>query len=129
MEAQIRFDREPLDNEIQREFQATLDLLHIALVSHYGITSAEANELETDLYLWFRRFCQRPGAKPPRENRQFLLVACCEMARDYQQFTLGIGERLPDQRLKDILKRHPKDVALDFSRGLELLRYRYRTDG
>jgi hypothetical protein len=115
-------------SDIKTEFQATLGLLHIALVTHYGLGSFEANELETDLYLWFRRFCQRPGAKTPRESRQYLIVACCEFARDYQRYVIDLGERTADERLRSILDREPADVARDFSRGLELLKYRHRAD-
>jgi hypothetical protein len=110
---------------VQKVFSETLDLIQIALVNHYGLTSSEALELETDLYMWFQRFCQRPGNQSPNDARQFLLVACCQFAREYQKYVVSIGERRLDDRLKVILDREPREVARDFSRGLDLLRYRY----
>ena len=110
---------------VQRVFHDTWDLIHIALVNHYGLSDAEANELETDLYMWFQRFCQRPGIKSPTESRHFLIVACCEFARDYQRYVVSIGERRLDDRLRNVLDRDPRDVARDFSRSLELLKFRY----
>jgi hypothetical protein len=110
---------------VQKVFNETLDVIQIALVNHYGLASSEALELETDLYMWFQRFCQRPGIQSPAEARQFLLVACCQFAREYQQYVVSIGERLLDDRLKVILDREPSDVARDFTRGLDLLRFRY----
>jgi hypothetical protein len=110
---------------VQQVFHDTWNLIHIALVNHYGLSDSEANELETDLYMWFQRFCQRPGVKSPTESRQFLLVASCEFARDYQKYVVSIGERSLDDRLRLILDRDPRDVARDFSKGLELLRFRY----
>jgi hypothetical protein len=110
---------------VRQVFHDTLDLIHIALVRHYGLCDSEATELETDLFMWFQRFCQRPGTRSPRESQQFLLVACCEFARDYQKYVVSIGERNLDDRLRRILDRDPRDVANDFSRGLQLLRFRY----
>ncbi len=49
------------ETEVQAVFQETLGLIHIALVSHYQLTEQEATELEKDLFVWFRRFCYRPG--------------------------------------------------------------------
>ena len=46
----------PFEREVRTVFQDTLGLIHIALVTHYGMIDAEANELEKDLYLWFLRF-------------------------------------------------------------------------
>jgi hypothetical protein len=116
------------DAFVRRVFHDTLDLIHIALVNHYGLVDSEAGELETDLFMWFRRFCQRPGTKSPEESRQFLVVAACEFARDYQRYVVSIGERRLDERLRSILERDPRDVARDFSRGLELIRFRYSHD-
>ena len=69
------------EHEIESVFQETLGLIHIALVSHYCMSEQEATELEKDLFVWFRRFCYRPGASP-KDNRPFLLVACCQFAED-----------------------------------------------
>ncbi len=55
------------ENEIESVFQETLGLIHIALVSHYCMSEQEATELEKDLFVWFRRFCYRPGASPQRQ--------------------------------------------------------------
>lgn len=111
------------ENEIQRVFQETLGLIHIALVSHYFLAEQEATELEKDLYVWFRRFCYRPGATP-RENRPFLLVACCQFAREYQKYLVGSGDREVSESLTSILDREPSDVAHDFSRSLQLFDFR-----
>ena len=111
------------EREIQGVFQETLGLVHIALVSHYQLSEQEATELEKDLYVWFRRFCYRPGASA-KENRPFLLVACCQFAREYQRYLVGTGVRPTDNRLSAILDREPVDVAHDFSRSLQLYDFR-----
>lgn len=111
------------DAEIEKVFQETLGLIHIALVSHYQLTEQEATELEKDLFVWFRRFCYRPGASV-RENRPYLLVACCQFAREYQKYVVGTGMRESDDRLNSLLDREPADVAHDFSRSLQLFDFR-----
>ena len=111
------------ESEIEKVFQETLGLIHIALVSHYQLTEQEATELEKDLFVWFRRFCYRPGASV-RENRPYLLVACCQFAREYQKYVVGTGMRESDERLITLLDREPADVAHDFSRSLQLFDFR-----
>ena len=118
----------PFEREVRSVFQDTLGLIHIALVTHYGMVDAEANELEKDLYLWFVRFCMRPGSKAPKESRSFLLVACCQFAREYQKYLIGTGLRAADVDTARILEREPSDVAHDFSRSLELLTFRHNPD-
>ena len=112
------------EKEVRAVFQDTLGLIHIALVSHYQLSESEALELEKDLYVWFLRFCYRPGNSSPIEARPFLLVACCQFAREYQRYLLGSGVRSSDERLRRLLDREPLDVARDFSRSLELLSFR-----
>jgi hypothetical protein len=119
----------PLEREVAVVFHDTLGLIHIALVTHYRLHDSEATELEKDLHLWFLRFCMRPGSRSPRESRPFLLVACCQFAREYQKYVVGTGVREADQQLSVILNREPADVARDFARSLELLSFRQRTDG
>jgi hypothetical protein len=109
--------------EVQSVFQETLGLIHIALVSHYQLAEQEATELEKDLYVWFRRFCFRPGGSV-RGNRPYLLVACCQFAREYQRYLVGTGVRTSDDKLKGILDREPNDVAHDFARSLQLFDFR-----
>lgn len=111
------------EREIEKVFQQTLGLIHIALVTHYQLSEQEATELEKDLFVWFRRFCYRPGASV-RENRPFLLVACCQFAREYQKYVVGSGVRESDERLRSLLDREPADVAHDFSRSLQLFDFR-----
>jgi len=111
------------EHEIESVFQETLGLIHIALVSHYCMSEQEATELEKDLFVWFRRFCYRPGASP-KDNRPFLLVACCQFAREYQRYVVDSGVRSADAQLESILKREPSDVAHDFSRSLQLYEFR-----
>ncbi len=117
---------DPFEKEVNAVFQETLGLIHIALVTHYGLEEGEATELEKDLSLWFLRFCMRPGNTSPRDSRPFLLVACCQFAREYQRYVIGAGVRESDERLKRLLDREPSDVARDFSRSLELLNFRHR---
>ncbi|MEP6470654.1 MAG: hypothetical protein ABJC28_01465 [Acidobacteriota bacterium] len=112
------------EREVRAVFQDTLGLIHIALVAHYQLGESEAVELEKDLYVWFVRFCYRPGNSSAREARPFLLVACCQFAREYQKYLLGSGVRSSDEKLKRLLEREPLDVAKDFSRSLELLSFR-----
>lgn len=116
---------DPFEKDVRATFQNTLGLIHIALVTHYGLEEGEAIELEKDLYLWFLRFCMRPGNTSPRESRPFLLVACCQFAREYQRYVIGSGIRESSEKLKKLLDREPDDVARDFSRSLELLRFRH----
>jgi hypothetical protein len=115
--------QDAFENEVHSVFQETLGLIHIALVSHYQLGEQEATELEKDLYVWFRRFCYRPGASA-RDNRPFLLVACCQFAREYQKYIVGTGVRSSDDRLRSLLEREPADVAHDFSRSLQLYDFR-----
>lgn len=116
-------DEDRFEREVENVFQETLGLIHIALVSHYQLAEQEATELEKDLFVWFRRFCYRPGATI-RENRPFLLVACCQFAREYQKYLVGAGVRASDEKLKTLLEREPVDVAHDFSRSLQLIEFR-----
>ena len=115
---------EAFEKDVRAVFQETLGLIHIALVTHYQLSESEALELEKDLYVWFLRFCYRPGNSSPREARPFLLVACCQFAREYQRYVLGSGTRSSDEKLQRLLDREPLDVARDFSRSLELLNFR-----
>ena len=124
-----RVQKDPFEIEVRMIFQDTLGLIHIALVTHYGLEEGEAIELEKDLYLWFLRFCMRPGNSSARDSRPFLLVACCQFAREYQKYVIGAGVRSSDDKLKKLLDREPKDVARDFSRSLELLNFRHHPNG
>lgn len=119
-----RSGAETFEKDVRAVFQDTLGLIHIALVSHYQLSESEALELEKDLYVWFLRFCYRPGNSSPRDARPFLLVACCQFAREYQRYVLGSGVRTSDEKLQRLLDREPLDVARDFSRSLELLSFR-----
>ncbi len=118
-------EREDLyEKEVGAVFQETLGLIHIALVTHYGLEEGEATELEKDLQIWFQRFCVRRD-KSPRESRSFLLVACCQFAREYQKYVIGSGVRQSNDRLKKLLDREPADVARGFSPSLDLLNFRH----
>ena len=116
--------QDPFEREVRGVFDETLGLIHIALVTHYGLEEGEAAELEKDLYLWFLRFCMRPGNTSPRDSRPFLVVACCQFAREYQKYIIGSGVRQSSDRINKLLEREPTDVARDFSRSLELLNFR-----
>jgi hypothetical protein len=122
--AGLRGRETAFQKEVRSIFQETLGLIHIALVTHYQLIETEALELEKDLYVWFLRFCHRPGNSSPREARPFLLVACCQFAREYQRYMLGTVGRESDEKLRRLLEREPLDVARDFSRSLELLSFR-----
>jgi hypothetical protein len=111
------------EREIESVFRETLGLIHIALVSHYQLSEQEATELEKDLFVWFRRFCYRPGSTV-KDNRPYLLVACCQFAREYQKYLVGTGVRDSDDRLSAILDREAADVAHDFSASLKLFDFR-----
>lgn len=116
---------DPQELEIRAIFQETLGLIHMALVTHYDLEELEAIELEKDLYVWFVRFCMRPGNFSPRQSRPFLMVACCQFAREYQRYLIGTGVRESDEKLKLLLDREPADVARDFSRNLGFLDHRH----
>ena len=123
-----KVESDPFEREVRTVFQDTLGLIHIALVTHYGMVDSEAQELEKDLYLWFLRFCMRPGSRTPRESRSFLLVACCQFAREYQKYVIGSGMREADAKTTKILEREPSDVACDFSKSLDLLNFRHHPE-
>src|SRR5262245_14611069 len=127
-ETVVQDRRSVLEREVADVFGETLGLIHIALVAHYGMHESGANELEKDLHVWFLRFCSRPGSRSAKESRPFLLVACCQFAREYQRYLVGTGARETDNRLKALLDREPADVARDFARSLELLSFRQRSD-
>jgi hypothetical protein len=112
------------ERDVKAIFQDTLGLIHIALVAHYGLEESEAMELEKDLYIWFLRLCIRRD-RAPRESRSFLLVACCQFAREYQKYVIGAGVRGSDDKLRRLLDREPADVARGFSPSLELLNFRH----
>jgi hypothetical protein len=116
--------QDPFEKEVSGIFDETLGLIHIALVTHYGLEEGEAAELEKDLYLWFLRFCMRPGNTSPRDSRPFLVIACCQFAREYQKYVIGSGVRQSSDRISKLLEREPTDVARDFSRSLALLNFR-----
>ena len=124
----VRVQEDSVQTEVRAIFQDTLGLIHIALVTHYGLGESEATELEKDLYLWFTRFCSRPGSRSPKECRPFLLVACCQFAREYQTYLVGTGARASDEQLNSLLDREPADVARDFARSLDLLSFRRPPD-
>src|SRR5215471_4305830 len=71
--------------ESREVFLDTLGLVHTALVTQYGLAETEASELEKDLYVWFVRFCMRPGSPPPQQFRALLLVAACRLAREFRR--------------------------------------------
>jgi hypothetical protein len=122
----VAIGREDLyEKEVRAVFQDTLGLIHIALVSHYGLEEGEAIELEKDLDIWFLRFCVR-RERTPHESRSFLLVACCQFAREYQKYIIGTGVRESDDKLRRLLDREPADVARGFSPSLELLNFRHQ---
>ena len=123
-----RSSAETFEKDVRAVFQETLGLIHIALVTHYQLSESEALELEKDLYVWFLRFCYRPGNSSPLDARPFLLVACCQFAREYQRYVVGSGARVSDEKLQRLLEREPLDVARDFSRSLELLSFRTPTE-
>jgi hypothetical protein len=116
---------DPMELEIRGVFQDTLGLIHLALVSNYDLEELEAIELEKDLYMWFVRFCGRPGNFSPRQSRSFLIVACCQFAREYQKYLIGTGVREPNEKLLKLLDRKPNDVARDFSQNVEFLNLRH----
>lgn len=115
---------DPFELEVRGVFQETLGLIHIALVTHYDLEELEAIELEKDLYVWFIRFCLRPGNFWPRQSRPFLMVACCQFAREYQKYLIGTGVRETNPKLSKLLQREPSDVARDFAKNLDFLNHR-----
>jgi hypothetical protein len=115
---------DPFELKVRGVFQETLGLIHLALVSHYDLEELDAIELEKDLYIWFVRFCMRPGNFSPSRSRPFLMVACCQFAREYQKYLIGTGVRGSNAKLERLLDREPSDVARDFSRNLDFLSIR-----
>ena len=108
-----------LDLQLAREvFQGTLGLIHTALVTLYRLNESEAAQLERDLYVWFLRFCSRPGSPPPQGFRVLLLVACCRLARSYRR-DVGIarkGKRVSKKEVNSDGGR-PSRSAMDLRNG------------
>ncbi len=110
---------------IRAVFQQLLGVVHIALVEHYEISDIEAFELEKDLYLSFHQYCRQQTEVSVQKDGPFLVVMTCQLGREYQRYKLDGGFLVPTAKLNGILEREPQDVAGDFSKSLELLKFRY----
>ena len=111
--------------QIRAVFQQLLGLVHIALVEHYEISDIEAFELEKDLYLSFHQYCAQQVEVSVQKDGPFLLVMTCQLGREYQRYKLDGGFLAPNPKLSALLAREPQDVVRDFSKSLELFKYRY----
>jgi len=116
--------RDSLETGASAVFRESLGLIHTSLVEHYRLADPEARRLEKDLFVWFERFCRRPGSPPARECRHSLLVMACLFARGQQKFLVETGDRPFDEKLDRVLRRDPAEVAREVSRPLKLLYYR-----
>ncbi len=107
-------------SEIQSVFEATLNVIHSALVSYYRLTEDEARGAEEDLLMWFQRLARRGGSgnMPPKLMRLSLLSAACQYGRSFQLWKLG-GEQSPDSELNVLLAREADEVASEVDRRFE----------
>jgi len=104
--------------EIDLVFSETRPLIQMALV-HYRVGNRDANHIERDLRLWFRRLVQRVSNSrtPVTAFRKYLLLATCEFAYAYQIRNTEAQARHP--RLREVLARSPRTVAAELQRMLE----------
>jgi hypothetical protein len=109
-----------LADDCRTVFEASLDVIHSALVSYYRLTEPEASGAEEDLLVWFQRLARRGGATqvPVRLLRISLLSAACQYGRSFQLWKLG-GEQSSDEDLNDLLALEPDEVAGDLERRFD----------
>ncbi len=112
--------QERREREIRRAFQGVAATIHTTLVKHYQIREADACDLEKDLFVWFERFCRRPGDFPVSESVPFLLLACCQFAVEYKKFVLTSDAIAASKKLRQVLAREPGRVARAMARLLKL---------
>jgi hypothetical protein len=109
---------EPGPGEIFRE---STGLIREALAREYRLNAEATARLERELEEWFERFCRRPGAPPPVESRETLLMMACIYARSHARFLVETGTIPYDERLERRLRRDPVEIAREISRPLRLL--------
>ena len=109
-----------LADDCRAVFDASLGVIHSALVSYYRLTDEEATGAEEDLLVWFQRLARRGGATqgPVRLLRMSLLSAACQYGRSFQLWKLGGGQSA-DEELNELLALEPDEVAGDLERRFE----------
>ena len=109
-----------LADDCRAVFEASLGVIHSALVSYYRLTEEEARGAEEDLLVWFQRLARRGGATqvPVRLLRISLLSAACQYGRSFQLWKLGGGQSI-DEDLNDLLALEPDEVAGDLERRFD----------
>jgi len=115
---------EDFDEQVRIVFQESQGLVHSTFVTQYCLEESEARRLESDLALWFHKFCRRPGLPPPRACRHNLIVMACVFARGLQRDRIERGVLEADEWLDLVLRREPVEVAREVSRPLKILYHR-----
>ena len=102
-------------------FQESAGLIREALTRGYRLNAEAVARLERELAEWFERFCRRPGAAPPIESREALLMMACIYGRSHARFLVETGVIPYDERLERRLRSDPVEIAREISRPLRLL--------
>jgi hypothetical protein len=92
-------------------------IIDAALVRHYRLPADEAAEVRDRLLDWFRRFCQRPGLRPPEELETELILMACRAAH-----VCSIGrteDAHNDDRVHRSLTLGPEIIAIEITKGTE----------
>ncbi len=88
-------EQELYEDKVRATFQETLGLIHIALVTHYGLQEGEAVEMEKDLYIWFLRFCIRRDRASARIEIVSVWLPAASSRRNTRSTSLAPGSGNP----------------------------------
>jgi hypothetical protein len=102
-------------------FQQSSGLIAEVLRREYQLDLESVARLERELEQWFERFCRRPGAPPPLESREALLMMACIYGRSHARFLVETGTIPWDDHLERRLRRDPVEIAREISKPLRLL--------
>jgi hypothetical protein len=102
------------EEAIKRIFGGTVPALHAIFTDVHGLSEAEAERLEGELYEWFIRFCRRE-ANLQQNARALLLAAGSQFALQYRRFQdEAAGASTPlSARLARLLGRVLTEAARD----------------
>jgi hypothetical protein len=112
----VRPQKPSRDEELRAAFARSQKAIHFAFVSVYRLSEEEAADCAATLSDWFVRLNHRPGllTRPTALIADTFLITAnaCQLAREFQVWKLD-GTPCPDEELRKVLSRDPKDVAID----------------
>jgi hypothetical protein len=101
------------EQEIIAVFGNARSLIQTALLSHYRVPEADAEEIERSLYEWFHRFSRRPDmTRAVVTLRPSLFRMTCKAAQDYWLWKHH-GGRVTDDGVRFALNRDPEEIAIE----------------